>query len=73
MPLKGRLGLESARVPHADRHGLMWLERGRLAVEDGNVVFTTAGSPRLESGAYDIPFQKVSCLLLGPGSVVSHD
>ncbi len=73
MPLKGRLGLESARVPHTDRHGLMWLERGRLAVEDGNLVFTTAGSPRLESGAYDIPFQKVSCLLLGPGSVTSHD
>lgn len=73
MPLKGRLGLETARVPHADRHGLMWLERGRLAVEDGNLVFTTAGSPRLESGAYDIPFQNVSCLLLGPGSVVSHD
>jgi hypothetical protein len=30
MVLKGRLGLETARVPHADRHGLMWLERGRL-------------------------------------------
>ncbi|MFB6262623.1 MAG: type I-E CRISPR-associated endonuclease Cas1e [Bradymonadaceae bacterium] len=73
MPLKGRLGLESARVPHADRHGLMWLERGRLAVEDGNVVFTTAGSPHLDSGAYDIPFQQISCLLMGPGSVVSHD
>lgn len=73
MPLKGRLGLESARVPHTDRHGLMWLERGRLAVEDGNLVFTTAGSPHLESGAYDIPFQKISCLLMGPGSVVSHD
>lgn len=73
MPLEGRLGLETARVPHADRHGLMWLERGRLAVEQGNVVFTTAGSPALEAGAYDIPFQQVSCLLLGPGSVVSHD
>jgi len=73
MPLKGRLGLESARVPHTDRHGLMWLERGRLAVAEGNLVFTTAGSPRLEEGAYDVPFQKVSCLLLGPGSVVSHD
>jgi len=71
--LKGRLGLESGDVPHTDRHGLMWLERGRLAVEDGNVVFTTAGSPRLDAGAYDIPFQQVSCLLLGPGSVVSHD
>jgi len=73
MPLKGRLGLESARVPHTDRHGLMWLERGRLAVEDGNLVFTTAGFDDLEAGAYDIPYQQVSNILLGPGGVVSHD
>ena len=71
--IKGRLGLETARVPHADRHGLMWLERGRLAVEAGNLVFTTAGSPHLDSGAYDIPFQQISCLLLGPGGTVTHD
>lgn len=73
MPLKGRLGLESARVPQTDRHGLMWLERGKLAVESGNVVFTTAGSDFLEAGAYDIPFQQVSNLLLGPGTTISHD
>ncbi|MFW6053282.1 MAG: type I-E CRISPR-associated endonuclease Cas1e [Persicimonas sp.] len=73
MPLKGRLGLQTARVPHTDRHGLMWLERGRLAVEDGTVVFTTAGSPQLDAGAYDIPFQQVSCILLGPGGAVTHD
>ena len=30
--LLGRLGLEKARIPHADRHGLVWLERGRLEV-----------------------------------------
>lgn len=73
MVLKGRLGLETARVPHADRHGLMWLERGRLAVEDGNLVFTTAGNEKLGAGAYEIPFQQVSSLLLGPGTVISHD
>lgn len=73
MALKGRLGLETARVPHADRHGLMWLERGRLAVEDGTLVFTTAGSPHLDAGAYDIPFQQISCILLGPGGAVTHD
>ncbi len=71
--LKGRLGLETARVPHADRHGLMWLERGRLAVEKGTLVFTTAGTDALEPGAYDIPFQQLSNLLLGPGTVISHD
>ena len=73
MPLKGRLGLETARVPHADRHGLMWLERGRVAVEAGNLVFTTAGTDALEAGAYDLPFQQISNLLLGPGTVISHD
>lgn len=73
MPLKGRLGLETARVPQADRHGLMWLDRGRLTVEEGTLEFATAGAPRLKKGAYDIPFQQVSCLLLGPGTVVSHD
>lgn len=71
--LKGRLGLETARVPQADRHGLMWLERGRLAVEKGNLVFTTAGTDALEAGAYDLPFQQISNLLLGPGTVISHD
>lgn len=73
MVFKGRLGLDTARVPQADRHGLMWLERGRLAVEAGNLVFTTAGSDVLEAGAYDLPFQQISNLLLGPGTVVSHD
>lgn len=73
MVLKGRLGLETARVPHADRHGLLWLERGRIAVEDGNIVFTTAGSEGLAAGAYEIPFQQVSNILLGPGTVISHD
>ncbi len=73
MVFKGRLGLDTARVPHADRHGLMWLERGRLAVENGNLVFTTAGSDLLDAGAYDIPFQQVSSVLLGPGGVVTHD
>lgn len=73
MPLKGRLGLDTARVPHADRHGLMWLERGNLAVENGTVVFSTAGSPHLDAGAYDIPFQQVSCILLGPGGAITHD
>jgi CRISPR-associated protein Cas1 len=51
----------------------MWLERGNLAVEDGTVVFTTAGSPHLDTGAYDIPFQQVSCILLGPGGAITHD
>ena len=68
-----RLGLESANVPHADRYGLLWLERGNLFVEKGTLRFLSAGSANLEAGAYDIPYQTLSMLLLGPGTTVSHD
>ncbi|HEY8031178.1 MAG TPA: type I-E CRISPR-associated endonuclease Cas1e [Methylocella sp.] len=71
--LSGRLGLEKARIPHADRHGLIWLERGRLDVEDGCLRFVTAGSGDLPAGAYQVPHQAVSIVLLGPGSSVTHD
>ena len=75
--LKGRLGLETARIPHADRHGLLWLSRGNLTVRDGTLRFDRQGVPDadspLESGEYGIPFQSLSMILLGPGSTVSHD
>ena len=75
--LKGRLGLETARIPHADRHGLLWLSRGNLTVRDGTLRFDRQGGPDadspLESGEYGIPFQSLSMILLGPGSTVSHD
>lgn len=71
--LSGRLGLDTARVPHADRHGLVWLERGQLRVEDGCLRFVTAGSDALAPGDYQVPHQSVSTVLLGPGSSVSHD
>ena len=75
--LKGRLGLETARIPHADRHGLLWLSRGALTVRDGTLRFerqdpADASGP-LDSGEYGIPFQTLSMILLGPGSTVSHD
>lgn len=75
--LRGRLGLETARIPHADRHGLLWLSRGALTVRDGTLRFERAStsdrdSP-LEAGEYGIPFQTLSMILLGPGSTVSHD
>ena len=75
--LKGRLGLETARIPYKDRHGLLWLSRGALLVRDGTLHFArgnkkTAEDP-MEEGDYDIPFQMVSMILLGPGSTVSHD
>jgi len=71
--LKGRLGLEQARLPHADRHGLIYLERGALSVEDGCLRFVAGGSDLLAAGDYRIPHQSLSLVLLGPGSTVSHD
>ncbi|TNC12736.1 type I-E CRISPR-associated endonuclease Cas1 [Methylobacterium terricola] len=71
--LKGRLGLETARQPHADRHGLVWLDRGALTVEDGCLRFVAAGSETVEAVDYRIPHQALSMVLLGPGSTVSHD
>lgn len=70
--LVGRLGLETARQPHADRHGCLYLDRGRLEVEDGCIRFVTGGGA-LDSGDWQIPHQSLSILLIGPGSSVTHD
>jgi CRISPR-associated protein Cas1 len=70
--LKGRLGLETARIPHADRHGLIWLERGELCVIDGCLHFV-AGKNSLTPHVLQVPHQAVSMILLGPGSSVTHD
>lgn len=70
--LLGRLGLDTARIPHADRHGLVWLDRGRLQVEDGCLRFVTVGGS-LQAGDYQLPHQSISVVLLGPGSSVTHD
>lgn len=71
--LFGRLGLETARLPHADRHGLVLLDRGALTVEDGCLRFVSAGGGAVARGEYTIPHQSISLVLLGPGSTVSHD
>ena len=76
--LLGRLGLDKARIPHADRYGLLWLSRGLLTARDGSLSFERKDGERarndpLKAGRYSIPFQGVSMILLGPGSTVSHD
>lgn len=72
-----RLGLQTARIPQADRHGLIWLSRGALTVRDGTLHFLhgpeLAENDPLAPGDHGIPFQTVSMILLGPGSTVSHD
>ena len=68
--LSGRLGLERARIPHADRHGLIYVDRGALSVQDGCLLFTSGGGV-LDAGAYQLPHQTVSTIMLGPGTTVS--
>jgi len=70
--LKGRLGLEKVQMPHADRHGLIYLDRGALTVQDGCLVFSSGGGV-LEVGVFQLPHQSVSSIMLGPGTTVSHD
>lgn len=71
--LVGRLGLETARLPHSDRHGLIFVDRGRLSVEDGCLTFDCAGGGMVPAGRYGLPHQSVSLVLLGPGSSITHD
>ena len=74
--LRGRLGLDSAKVPHKDRAGLLYLARGKLTARDGTLAFRQGPNSRsdaLTPGDYAIPLQGVSMILLGPGSTVSHD
>jgi CRISPR-associated protein Cas1 len=71
--LKGRLGLETSRIPHVDRNGLLWLVRGLLSVQDGTLRFVAAVSPEFDAGEYGIPYQNISLILLGPGTSVTHD
>lgn len=70
--LKGRLGLERVQIAHADRHGLLYLDRGVLTVEDGCLHFVSGGGV-LASGDYQLPLQTLSALLIGPGTSLSHD
>lgn len=71
--LSGRLGLEKAGIPHRSRHGLLWLERGALSVEDGCLMFSTAGFGGIGPGEYGIPHQTVSSIIIGPGTSITHD
>jgi len=71
--LQGRLGLETAGISHSDRHGLLWLSRGNLYVEDGTLRFIASANSELKPGNYAIPFQRVSMILIGPGTTITHD
>ncbi len=42
-------------------------------MEDGTLRFATTGGADLPEGDYAIPFQLLTCILLAPGTTVSHD
>ncbi|PSR20489.1 MAG: type I-E CRISPR-associated endonuclease Cas1 [Sulfobacillus acidophilus] len=69
----GRLGLEGSRIPHVDRHGLLWVSHGKLFVEDGTLRFQAAGNEDIAPGEYSIPYQMISMILAGPGTSITHD
>lgn len=71
--LEGRLGLDTARLPHADRHGLIYLDRGKLSVEAGALTFACSGGGTTPAGVYTIPHQSISMVMLGPGGSVTQD
>jgi len=71
--MRGRLGLESARIPQQDRHGLLWLARGQLYVHEGTLRFRCAGFIDIDPGDYAIPFQLLTCIVLQPGTSLTHD
>jgi CRISPR-associated protein Cas1 len=71
--LSGRLGLVNTQVIHADRHGLLYCEKGQLFVRNGTLVLKTAGWSDVKAGEYEIPYQTVSMIIMGFGCSVTHD
>lgn len=65
--LKGRLGIDEARIPQKSRNGLVWVERCRIAIDNGSLVLA------FEEEALELPYQRLNALLIGPGATVTHD
>jgi CRISP-associated protein Cas1 len=65
--LPGRLGLDGAELRHEDRIPFLALRMGRLEVQEGCLRFVS------EAGEQVIPYQRVSCVVLEPGTSVTHD
>jgi CRISPR-associated protein Cas1 len=65
--LKGRLGLDGAEMPHKERASFLALRFGRLEVSDGCLTFVQ------EEQKLVIPYQRLSVILLEPGSSITHD
>lgn len=67
--LKGRLGIDEARIPQKSRNGLLYVEMARLSIDNGSLVLDyEEKGERLE-----VPYQTLNAVLLGPGTSITHD
>lgn len=67
--LKGRLGIDEARIPQKSRNGLLYVEMARLSIDNGSLVLLYE-----EKGeAVEVPYQTLNAVLLGPGTSITHD
>ena len=67
--LKGRLGLDEARIPQKSRNGLIYVERCALSIDNGSLVLHFTGKGEM----LELPYQRLNAILLGPGSSITHD
>lgn len=67
--LKGRLGLDKARIPHKSRNGLVFLEYCRLSIDNGSLTILRENTGE----ELELPYQAVSAVLLGPGTSITQD
>ena len=59
--LKGRLGIDEARIPQKSRNGLVYVERCRVAIDNGSMILAfDEAEEQLE-----LPYQRLNALLLG--------
>jgi CRISPR-associated protein Cas1 len=67
--LRGRLGIDAARIPQKSRNGLVYVERCRLSIDNGSLVLIFDDADR----EIELPYQRLNAILLGPGTTVTHD
>lgn len=67
--LKGRLGLDQARIPQKSRNGLVWVERCRVSIDNGSLMLVFDDKDE----ALELPYQRLNALLLGPGTSITHE
>lgn len=67
--LKGRFGIDEARIPQKSRNGLLYVERCRLSIDNGSLILAFE-----EKGEeLELPQQRLNAVLPGPGSSITHD